>query len=88
MTQKIAINVIDFTTTYLPNWQQTLEKSPYDSLKNLCEDIYGPETWRAIVFFGGVDPLAYLYKERGQTAEFTNYILEFFAEDYPHAQAQ
>jgi hypothetical protein len=40
------------------------------------------------VFFGGIDPLAYFYKEKGQTAEFTNYILEFYAEDYPHAQAQ
>lgn len=85
MPNKLALNIIDFTTNHLANWQHSIEINQYKSLKELCDDIYGVETWKAISYFGGVDPLARLFRDRGHSSEFTNYIIDYFSEDYNSA---
>lgn len=85
-SNQTALNIIEFATHHLSNWQQSLEMNNYKSLKELCDDIYGPETWKAISLFGGIDTLIKVYyEEKGIASDFTNHIIEYF-KDYPNGR--
>lgn len=88
MSKNIGLDILLLCDLVLPDWQNVVEMNRYESLKDLVIDIYGTDVWEGLCFFGGIDTLkTYWIQKRSQCQiEFSNYILDFFSEDYAHIQ--